>query len=130
MRYISLGEILDLYRRIMDLTGGGAGIRDLGMLRSAISQPRMTAGGEEVYPSVVEKAAALGFSLVMNHPMVDGNKRLGHAAMELFLMLNGFEIEATIDEQEGIMLALAAGDLGRSDLVDWLEDHIVQRSES
>lgn len=127
MRYLSLGEVLDLYFRIMEGSGGSAGVRDWGMLRSALAQARMTVEGEEVYPSVVEKAAALGFSIVMNHPMVDGNKRLGHASMELFLMLNGHEIEAPVDEQDRAMLALAAGDMNRQDLANWLEDHVVER---
>lgn len=109
MRYLSLGEVLALYERIRESTGGSIGIRDWGLLRSALAQPRMAVEGKDLYPSVVEKAAALGFSLVMNHPMVDGNKRLGHAAMDLFLMLNGLEIEAPVDEQERVMLALAAG---------------------
>lgn len=111
----------------MKMTGGSAGVRDWGSLCSVVAQSRMSVQGEDLYPSVVQKAAALGFSLVMNHPMVDGNKRLGHAAMELFLMLNGREIKASADEQERIILQLVAGDLERSELVSWLKDHIVER---
>ena len=70
------------------------------------------------------KAAALGFSLVGNHPFVDGNKRVGHAAMETFLVLNGAEIDASLDEQERVMLDLAAGRLDRSQLADWLCQHL------
>ncbi len=88
MRYLSLSEILSLYRRIMRDSGGTVGVRDWGLLNAALIQPRMRIAGEELYPGVVEKAAALGFALIMNHPMVDGNKRLGHAAMELFLALD------------------------------------------
>jgi death-on-curing protein len=86
----------------------------------------MRIAGEELYPGVVEKAATLGFSLVMNHPMVDGNKRLGHAAMELFLALNGYEIEAQVDEQEKVLLALAAGDMGREEFTRWLKHHVIR----
>ncbi|MEO1149149.1 MAG: type II toxin-antitoxin system death-on-curing family toxin, partial [Cyanobacteria bacterium J06638_22] len=68
--------------------------------------PRMTFGGEDLYPTLVDKAAALGFSLVMNHPFVDGNKRTGHAAMETFLVMNDLEILAPVDEQELIILSL------------------------
>lgn len=78
-------------------------------LESAIAQPRMTFDGAELYPTIVEKASALGFSLVMNHPFVEGNKRTGHAAMETFLVLNGLEIQASVEEQEKIILQLAAG---------------------
>jgi len=83
----------------------------------------MTFGGD-LYPSLLEKAAALCFSLVKNHPFVDGNKRVGHAAMETLLLLNGFEIEASTDEQEQLVLALAAGQLSREDLVAWLRAHV------
>ena len=79
----------------------------------------MTFGGVNLYPTAVEKAAALGFSLVMNHPFVDGNKRIGHAAMETFLVLNGYEIVASTDQQEWVMLDLAAGRLGRAEFSEW-----------
>ncbi len=127
IRYLSLIEILDLHRRIIEISGGAIGIRDLGMLESAIAQPHMTFGGEELYPSLLDKAAALGFSLIMNHPFVDGNKRIGHAAMETFLVLNGLEISASVDEQEQIILALASGDLEREQFVEWLKQHVVAR---
>ncbi len=84
MRYLTLGEVLDLYQQVMQYTGGAVGVHDLNALESAIAQPRMTFGGEELYPTIVEKASALGFSLVMNHPFADGNKPAGHAAMETF----------------------------------------------
>ncbi|MDC0831535.1 type II toxin-antitoxin system death-on-curing family toxin [Geitlerinema sp. CS-897] len=99
MRYLKLIEVLALHRRLIERSGGALGIRDFGLLESAIAQPRMTFGGEDLYSTEIEKAAALGFSIVMNHPFVDGNKRTGHAAMETFLLLNGREIRATVDEQ-------------------------------
>ena len=82
MRFLTLIEVLELHRRIIGQSGGAFGIRDVGLLESAIAQPRMTFGGEDLYPSLLEKAAALGFSIIMNHPFVDGNKRTGHAATE------------------------------------------------
>jgi len=88
----------------------------------------MTYGGHEVYPSIAEKATALAFSLIMNHPFVDGNKRIGHAAMEVFLVLNGFEIAVSLDEQEKIILQLAAGDLDRNEFTEWLQKHIIEKS--
>ena len=69
------------------------------------------------------KAAALGFLLVSNHPFVDGNKRVGHAAMEVFLVLNGCEIEAGVDEQEHIILSIASGQLDRAEFEQWLREH-------
>jgi death-on-curing protein len=88
----------------------------------------MTFGGADLYPSLAEKAAALCFSLVSNHPFVDGNKRVGHAALETFLLLNGFEIRASVDEQERLVLSLAAGQVPREDLSVWLQEHIVPGS--
>jgi death-on-curing protein len=123
MRYLTVPEVLELHERVIASTGGSAGVRDLGGLESAISQPRATFGGEDLYPDLIAKAAALCFSLVMNHPMVDGNKRVGHAAMETFLVLNGFEIECTVDEQEQTILALAAGNLDREKFVTWVRNH-------
>jgi death-on-curing protein len=128
MRYLALNEVLDLYRQVMDQSGGAVGIRDLNALESAVAQPRMTFGGQGLYPTVVEKASALGFSLVMNHPFVDGNKRIGHAAMETFLVLNGFEINASVDEQERVISQLAVSDLDRDEFTKWLRTHITERS--
>jgi death-on-curing protein len=128
MRYLTLNEVLDLYQQVMEQSGGAVGIRDLNALESALAQPRMTFGGQELYPTVVEKASALGFSLVMNHPFVDGNKRIGHAAMETFLVLNGFEINASVDEQERVILQLAASELDRDEFTKWLHAHITERS--
>lgn len=89
MRYLTLTEVLELHRRIIAQSGGSEGVRDLGALELALAQPRMTFANRELYPTLVEKASALGFSLIQNHPFVDGNKRVGHAAMETFLVLIG-----------------------------------------
>lgn len=121
MRYLTLIEVLELHRRIIEQFSGASGIRDLGLLESAIAQPRMTFGGEELYPTLLEKAPAIGFSIIMNHPFVDGNKRTGHAATETFLVLNGMEIKACVEEQERMILAIASGKLGREAFVEWLQ---------
>lgn len=122
--YLSLVEVLDLHQQLIKQAGGTLGIRDLGALESAVAQPHMTFGGKDLYPTIVEKASSLCFSLVMNHPFLDGNKRVGHAAMETFLILNGIEISATVDEQEQIILVLASGELKREVFVEWLMRHI------
>jgi death-on-curing protein len=124
MRYLALAEVVDLHKRLLEATGGAAGIRDLGALESAIAQPKMALAGNDLYPTLAEKAAALCFSLVGNHPFVDGNKRVGHAAMETFLVLNGAELDASLDEQERVMLDLAAGRIDRGQLADWLRQHL------
>jgi death on curing protein len=120
MRYLTLGEVVSLHRRIIATTGGASGVRDLGRLEAALAQPRASFSGDDLYPGVIEKAAALGFSLVMGHPFVDGNKRAGHAAMETFLVLNGYELSAPVDEQERMILELAAGELSRDAFVEWV----------
>jgi len=124
IRYLTLVEVLNLHRQIIEQSGGALGVRDLGALQSALAQPRMTFGGEDLYPTLVDKAAALGFSIIMNHPFVDGNKCTGHAAMETFLVLNGLEISASVDEQEQVILALASANSGRESFVEWLKQHI------
>jgi death on curing protein len=110
MRYLTVGEILELYSRVMEQSGGGVGIRDLGGLESAVTQPRMTFNGKELYPTI----------------FIDGNKRIGHAAMETFLMLNGHEISASIDEQEEVILGVASGMVDRHTFTNWLKDHNVE----
>jgi len=123
MRYLSLSEVLELHHLVLEQSGGAAGIRDMPALESALAQPRMTFGGVDLYPTIHEKAAALCFSLVMNHPFVDGNKRVGHAAMETFLVLNNWELDAIIDDAERTILSLAAGTLSRDEFIQWVNDH-------
>ena len=84
MRYLSLREILELHENLIEISGGARGIRDMPALESAINQPRLTFDRSDLYPDILAKAAALCFFLVMNHPFVDGNKRIGHAAMETY----------------------------------------------
>ena len=101
-------------------------MRDYDALESSVAQPDQTFDGTELYPSIPDKAAALGFFLVRNHPFVDGNKRVGHAALEVTLVLNGFELSASVDEQEQIMLSLAAGDMSRQDFTTWVAQHLTR----
>lgn len=124
MRYLTLSEVLTLHRLALERFGGANGIRDQGGLESALAQPAMTFSGQDLYPTVVEKAAVLCFSLVMNHPFLDGNKRVGHFAMETFLVLNGHEIAADVDEQEQLILRLAAGEMEKAVFTEWLRSHI------
>ena len=126
MRYLSVDEIIELHRLLAIQSGGGWGLRDRNGLESAIAQPRMSFDGQDLYATLAEKAAALGFSLIQNHPFIDGNKRIGHAAMETFLVLNGFEIDASPDEQEQTILGVAASRIGRDDFVGWLQSRLKQ----
>ena len=94
MRWLSLAEVLELHRCLIEQSGGMPGLRDLGLLESSLAQPHQSFGGVDLYPGLNAKAAALGFSLIQNHPFMDGNKRFGHAAMETTRVLNGVESTA------------------------------------
>jgi death-on-curing protein len=124
MRYLSLQEVISLHSLLIAQSGGSSGLRDRGALESAVAQPEASFGGEELYPDLASKAAALGHSLIQNHPFVDGNKRVGHAAMEVFLFVNGHEIAASIDEQEHIIISVASGKMARIELGEWLREHL------
>jgi death on curing protein len=125
MRYLTLIEVLALHDRLIADSGGSPGILDFNALESSLAQPRATFDGNELYPDLTAKAAALGFYLIANHPFVDGNKRVGHAAMEVLLVLNGYEIEASVDEQEQLILDAAAGKINRLELEQWLRAHSI-----
>ena len=128
MRFLELEQVVELHRLIIRQSGGGVGMRDRKALESALAQPRMTFDGVDLYPTMASKAAALAHALIQNHPFVDGNKRIGHASMEVFLVLNGYEIAATVDDQETLILAVASGTVSRSELIIWVERNIVPRS--
>ena len=92
--------------------------------RQGLVEPRKTLAGQQIYASLLDKATAMSYSILQNRPFVDGNKRVGHAAMETFLVLNGTEITAPVDEQERLMLDLGAGRVSRGLLTDWLRQYV------
>lgn len=120
MRSLSLDQVLRLHARIIETSGGGTGLRDLGRLQSALAQPLASFDGQDLYPDLMSKAAALAFALVQGHPFVDGNKRIGHAAMEVTLLLNGYEVIADVDDQERTVLAVASGDIDQDSFSEWV----------
>jgi death-on-curing protein len=124
IRFLTTAEVLYLHQRILAVSGGTPGIRELAIVQSSVAQPMASFDGADLYPDVVAKAAALCFSLVRGHGFIDGNKRIGHASLEAFLQLNGFLLEAATPEQETIFLALAAGSLGRIEFETWLRAHV------
>lgn len=124
MRYLTLAEVIELHRRVVEQSGGAQGLRDVNGFLSAVAQPQVMFDQKELYPTIESKATALCYSLVLNHPFVDGNKRIGHAAMELFLQLNGFEFIADIDDAERTILSLAAGELSRDELLKWVTSRL------
>lgn len=124
IRHLTLEEVLELHRLVLEQSGGLAGVRDFGGLESALAQPQMAFSGQELYTTLAEKAAALGFSLISNHPFLDGNKRAGHAAMETFLVINGHELSAEVDEQEQVILRVAAGQTSRAAFAEWVDRNL------
>ena len=120
---LSKPQILLLHEQLIAETGGSSGLRDEGMLDSALNTPFQTFAGKDVYPSLQQKAARLCFGLVKNHPFVDGNKRIGAHVMLVFLALNGIELLHTQTELSEVILQLAAGTLQSTDLLDWILSH-------
>lgn len=120
---LSKTQVIMLHQRLIQETGGSDGIRDEGLLDSALSNPFQSFGGVELYPNIQEKAAQLCFGIVKNHPMVDGNKRLGAHVMLVFMALNGYELSYTQQELSNIILDLAASKIGHDDLLKWIINH-------
>lgn len=123
MMKLSKTQVIMLHQRLIQETGGSDGIRDEGLLDSALSNPFQSFGGVELYPNIQEKAAQLCFGIVKNHPMVDGNKRLGAHVMLVFMALNGYELSYTQQELSNIILDLAASKIGHDDLLKWIINH-------
>ena len=120
---VSKEQVISLHERLIEVTGGSNGIREEGMLDSAFANPFQSFGEEELYPSVQAKAAQLCFGIVKNHPMVDGNKRLGAHVMLVFLALNGYELSYSQEELSDIILSLASGKISSEDILRWIINH-------
>ena len=121
---LSRDQVLSLHNVLLAQFGGVPGIRDDGLLDSALLSPFQSFAGQDLYPGIVVKAAALCWGIVKNHPFVDGNKRTGAHVMLVFLALNGFQLRYEQKELIELIFALAAGRLFREDLTDWLKDHV------
>ena len=118
------GEKVKLLHQLMaEATGGSVGVRDEGLLDSAIEGAFATFDGVELYPSKEEKAAKLGYSLISNHAFVDGNKRIGVYVMLSFLELNGIHIKAADKDVVSLGLGVADGSMGQNDILDWIHKH-------
>ena len=123
MKHLTKRQVLLLHEQLLEEFGGTAGIRDDGLLESALASPFQTFGGQNLYPSVQAKAAQLGFGLVCNHPFVDGNKRIGAHVMLVFLALNGIELSYTQQELIDVIFSVAAGQATAANLLQWIIDH-------
>lgn len=116
-------QVILLHREIIAESGGSPEIRDEGLLDSALNAPFQTFSGTELYPTILEKAARLGYSLIKNHAFVDGNKRIGAHTMLVFLALNHIEIEYEDNDFTQLILGIAAGEISAEQLLVWLQSH-------
>ena len=117
--YLTVDDLLEIAAGVVS----DVAVRDAGLLAAAAGRPRLTVYGEDAYPTFDEKAAALLHSLVRNHALVDGNKRLAWAATRVFCILNGRDLAYTVDDAEHLMLGAAGGDIDVPEIARWLRDH-------
>ena len=123
MKKLSKKQILMLHTQLFQQTGGSEGVRDYNLLDSALETPFQSFGGDELYPTIQAKAARLGYGLIKNHCMIDGNKRIGTHSMLVFLALNGIELKYMQKELYETILDVAAGKIEYEDLLQWVLDH-------
>jgi death-on-curing protein len=122
-QYLSPEQVLFLHSRIISATGGAHGVRDLGMMLSALGCPQATFEDQELYPDLFTKTAALMDSLVRNHPFVDGNKRTAITAAGLFLWINSYQLTVENNEMVHFTLACAQSQLSMDDIANWFKQH-------
>lgn len=124
--FLSVANIITIHGRLIEEFGGDEGLRDRGLFESAAAMPQAMFSGKYLHSNLAEMAAAYHFHLCSNHPFIDGNKRVAVASAELFLILNGYELEATDDELENITLELASGKLSKEAIVDFYSGKLVK----
>jgi death-on-curing protein len=127
--YLSVAQLLRIHSMQSNVFGGSAGLRDRAGLEAAAARAQMTFGGEDLYRDIADKASALMHSIVLNHPFVDGNKRVGALAAELFLAVNGFDLVAAERDLIEITMAVARGDVSAEGLAIWLRQRAEPRQD-
>ena len=123
MNYLNINQVLAIHSEVIEQAGGSRGIRDIGLVDSAVARPQATFGGKDLYPDIFSKAACLGHSLIRNHPFVDGNKRTGYMSMRLFLNINGYDIKAPEDEKYKFVIEIAEKERDEKSIAEWLKKH-------
>lgn len=123
MKYIYPKQVIYLHNEIVAASGGSVGLRDPGLLESAVYRPQATFGGQDLYLDLYVKAAALGHSLISNHPFIDANKRTGYEAMRLMLRKNGVDIHASVNDKFDFVLAISQKKINEQGMADWLKAH-------
>ena len=124
MKILKKRQILLLHSVLIAESGGSDGVRDEGLLDSAVNTPFQTFSGQDLYPTVLEKAVRLGFGLIRNHPFIDGNKRIGTHAMLVFLNLNSITLSYEDDELISTILSVASGEMDADGLLKWIQQHL------
>jgi death-on-curing protein len=124
VRYLTYNEILDLYREQNSRFGGFCAIRDSNSLLSIVANPRREFGGQELYPTISAKVAILVFSIIKNHPFVDGNKRTAYICDRVFLRLNGYDLSCDRNEFKQLILNIASSKASLEDTKDWFQVNI------
>lgn len=122
--YLSVAQLLEMHRLLVAAFGGAKGVRERGGLEAAAARPAATFGGDDLYPDLASKAAALMHSMLLNPPFVDGNTRVGAAAAELFVRINGADLTAADEEFETVAIDVATGDVAVEALAIWLRQRI------
>jgi death-on-curing protein len=121
--FIGLDDVLDLHAHQIEKYGGSLGVRDLGLLKSAVAMPSATFGGEYLHVDVYEMAAAYLFHIVQNHPFIDGNKRAGAVVALAFLAINAIRVDDVEDELETLVMDVACGKIDKPEIAEFLRDH-------
>lgn len=122
--FLEISDVLDIYNFLVNKFGGTLGVRDEGLLESAVSQPKATFFGELLHPTIHQQAAAYLYHIAKNHPFLDGNKRTAYGAMEAFLRLNGYNLDLSDDEVYDMVMQVAQGEMTKEELSIFLEEHI------
>ena len=120
---ISVNQAIEIHTILIKAFGGSIGVRDLGALESALARPFQTFGGNDLYPDFFTKAAALGESVIINHPFIDGNKRTGYILMEAILRLENLKITADNDDLYNFIISISTGEKKFEEIVEWLKEN-------
>jgi len=123
-RFISISQVLDIHQDEINSFGGTSGVRDEGLLDSALAQPQATFGGELLHPTIHEQAAAYLYHLAMNHPFIDGNKRTAFAVMDTFITLNAYSLNLSQEQAYNLVIRVVQKEISKEELSAFLELHL------
>lgn len=123
MNQLNINQVLAVYNEVIEQTGGSKGIRDIRLLESAVARPQATFAKKDLYPDIFSKAAALIHSIISNHPFIDGNKRTAYMAMRLFLNINGYDVQASLEERYNLVMQIARKTRKEESIGKWLKGH-------